>query len=294
VALRIINIAASYSEEHGFNLDSEFGYHIWGLHGFPSSFHQNSTTVPYNRPRKFPFKLYPILLSESSTIRCYIICKDEKASLKNQAVKILSRVRGSVTNNNGFWVGWLDLLPPYLQLQSMSAKNSLYSLLEYECLLFYCDSLGSNLRIGQFFSFRCPLVNTPQPNQLSCTAFWILLRLNYKQTLESESESEPYVTTDGQSASLSWDTTPIWGLRPDFYYCQTVVGLLVWGVLSDERTGLSFTIAAVHRQGSDSWVPVPWDPLPYFTVSASRLPFSSPPTTRRDTVEVFDSASTRE
>jgi hypothetical protein len=31
-----------------------------------------------------------------------------------------------------------------------------------------------------------------------------------------------------------------------------------------------------------------------FTVSNSRLPFSSPPTTRRVTVEVFDPASTRE
>jgi hypothetical protein len=29
---------------------------------------------------------------------------------------ILSRVRGSVTNNNGFWIGWLDLLALLLQL----------------------------------------------------------------------------------------------------------------------------------------------------------------------------------
>jgi hypothetical protein len=35
------------------------------------------------------------------------------------------------------------------------------------------------------------------------------------------------------------------------------------------------------------------DSWPYFTVSDSRLPFSSPPTTRRVTVEVFDPASTR-
>jgi hypothetical protein len=33
--------------------------------------------------------------------------------------------------------------------------------------------------------------------------------------------------------------------------------------------------------------------LPYFTVSHLRLPFSSPPTTRRVTVEVFEPASTR-
>jgi hypothetical protein len=43
-----------------------------------------------------------------------------------------------------------------------------------------------------------------------------------------------------QSATLSWNIAPIWGLGPDLYYCQTVAGLLMWGALSDERTGLSF------------------------------------------------------
>jgi hypothetical protein len=43
-----------------------------------------------------------------------------------------------------------------------------------------------------------------------------------------------------QSASLSWNKAPIWGLRPELYYCQTVAGLLMWGALSNERTGLSF------------------------------------------------------
>jgi hypothetical protein len=55
------------------------------------------------------------------------------------------------------------------------------------------------------------------------------------------------LTTDGQSASLSWNKAPIWGLRPDYYYCQTVAGLLMWGAVSDERTGLSFAIAAGPR-----------------------------------------------
>jgi hypothetical protein len=55
---------------------------------------------------------------------------------------------------------------------------------------------------------------------------------------------ESYVTTDGQSASLSGNKAPIWGLRPDFYYCQTVSGLLMGSVLYDERTGLSFTVPA--------------------------------------------------
>jgi hypothetical protein len=59
-----------------------------------------------------------------------------------------------------------------------------------------------------------------------------------------QSQSQSYVTTDGQSASLSWWEAPIWGLGPNFYYCQTVADLFMWGALSDERTGLPFTIAA--------------------------------------------------
>jgi hypothetical protein len=106
-----------------------------------------------------------------------------------------------------------------------------------------------------------------------------------------ESVSESYVTTDGQSASLSWNKAPIWGLRPDFHDCQTVAGLLMWGALSDEMTGLSFTSAADPRQGSLSRVQVPWYSWPYYTLSDLRLPFSSPPTSCRVTVEVLEPAS---
>jgi hypothetical protein len=107
-------------------------------------------------------------------------------------------------------------------------------------------------------------------------------------------QSQSYITTDGQPASLSWNKAPSWGLRPDLCYCQTVAGFFMWGALSDERTGLSFTTAAGPGQRTHSRVRVPWRSWPYFTVSDSRLPFSSPPTTRRVTVEVFDTASTRD
>jgi hypothetical protein len=60
------------------------------------------------------------------------------------------------------------------------------------------------------------------------------------------SQNKSYVTTDGQSASLSWNKAPIWGLRLDLFYCQTIAGLLMWGALSDERTGLSFTMYNVQ------------------------------------------------
>jgi hypothetical protein len=136
--------------------------------------------------------------------------------------------------------------------QSMTVWDSLQSLLNYECLLFHCDWLGSDLRIGHFFSFRCPLVNTPQLNtQLSYE--WRRLTAH---SLES-SQSQSYVTTDGKSAGLSWNKAPIWGLWPDFYYWLTVAGLLIWGDLSDERAGLSFTIAAGPRQSSHFRIRVP-------------------------------------
>jgi hypothetical protein len=113
------------------------------------------------------------------------------------------------------------------------------------------------------------------------------------RTINSLGQSQSYITTDGQPASLSRNKAPIWGLRPDLYYFLTVAGLLAWGALSDERTGLPFAIAAGPCQRSHSRVRVPWDSLPYFAVSDLRLPFSSPPTTRRVTVEIFDPASTR-
>jgi hypothetical protein len=75
---------------------------------------------------------------------------------------------------------------------------------------------------------------------------------------------------------------------------QTVAGVFMWGALSDERMDLSVKIAAGPRQRSYSRVRVTWGSRPYFTLSDSRLPFSSPPTNRRATVEVFDPASTRD
>jgi hypothetical protein len=107
------------------------------------------------------------------------------------------------------------------------------------------------------------------------------------------SQSQSYITTDDHSASLSWNKALFWGSRPDLYYCLRIVGLLMWGALCDERTGLSFTVATGPRHRSHFRVRVPWASWPYFTVSDSRLPFPSPPTTRRAKVEVFVPASTK-
>jgi hypothetical protein len=42
-------------------------------------------------------------------------------------------------------------------------------------------------------------------------------------------ESESYVTTDGQPASLSWNKAPFWDLRPDLYYCLDSCGFVDLG-----------------------------------------------------------------
>jgi hypothetical protein len=60
--------------------------------------------------------------------------------------------------------------------------------------------------------------------------------------------------------------------------------LLLWGALSDERTGLSFVYAVGPCRRSLSRARVPRDSRPYFTVSDLRVPFSSPPATSCGTV----------
>jgi hypothetical protein len=79
----------------------------------------------------------------------------------------------------------------------------------------------------------------------------------------------------------------VWVSRPDIYYSLTVTVLLLWGILSDERAGMSFVYAAGPSHCTLFRVRVPWDSWPHFTLSDLTLPFSSPPTTRRATVEVF-------
>jgi hypothetical protein len=58
------------------------------------------------------------------------------------------------------------------------------------------------------------------------------------------------ISSGGQSASLSWNKAPIWGLRPDIYYFLTITVLLLSSALSDEMTGLSFVHATGPRQRS--------------------------------------------
>jgi hypothetical protein len=104
---------------------------------------------------------------------------------------------------------------------------------------------------------------------------------------------ESYVTTDGQSASVSWNKAPIWGLGPDFYYCQTVTGLLMWGTLSQEDRSVVYNCSWSSPAQSLSG-PRPVGPATIFYCLRLETSILSPPTIRRATVEVFDPAPTRD
>jgi hypothetical protein len=137
-----------------------------------------------------------------------------------------------------------------------------------------------------------------------------------KATDRLQSQSQSHVPTDGQSASLPWYRVPIFAPRPEFCYYQTFAGMLIWGTLSNERKGLSFTTAvSAVILGSESLgthdrillsqteTPGTWRARsPYFHPQGTGwlsytprnwVPFSSPPTTRGVTMEAFEPASTR-
>jgi hypothetical protein len=81
--------------------------------------------------------------------------------------------------------------------------------------------------------------------------------------------------TDGQSISKSWCWAPS-GAHDHIFFTLWQLRSCFRGALSDERKGLYFVHAAGPRQRRLSR---------FFTVSDFRLPFSSPPMTRRVTVE---------
>jgi hypothetical protein len=104
-------------------------------------------------------------------------------------------------------------------------------------------------------------------------------------------QSQSHITTDSLSASLSWYQAPTWDPRPIFPildFLLPVSGLLMWGALSDEKSGLYFSVFAGHSQCSLSQILVPWDSWAQFIVSI----FETPPT-RKGQVPVFISPRNR-
>jgi hypothetical protein len=133
--------------------------------------------------------------------------------------------------------------------------NWLHSFIADSTSRYYNHSftLSSDLLMSCLGAVRwCPLFTKAAGQLTSCLECWPLSNWMSPHSLRKILllESESYVTTDGQSASLSWYKAPIRGLRPEFY-CRTDYGirltvtfLIPWGAISDERTGLSFVCAA--------------------------------------------------
>jgi hypothetical protein len=79
-------------------------------------------------------------------------------------------------------------------------------------------SISTSRLLATDWNLLVRIINSTQPwfNSLNCCVPLYSHSLDVALP-ESESESESYVTTDGQSASLSWYKAPIRGLRPDFF-----------------------------------------------------------------------------
>jgi hypothetical protein len=83
--------------------------------------------------------------------------------------------------------------------------------------------------------------------------------------------SQSYITTDGQSASLSWKKHPS-GAYDQIFSLSDHCGFLIWGALSDERTGLSFTIYNIQY----ILLSQIWDQVPVFISPRSGWPGYTP------------------
>jgi hypothetical protein len=69
--------------------------------------------------------------------------------------------------------------------------------------------------------FCCLRIETPlsSPPTTHVVTVEVFDPASTRETIKAQCQS--YSTTNGQSASLSWNKGPIWGLRPDFYYCHS-------------------------------------------------------------------------
>jgi hypothetical protein len=156
--------------------------------------------------------------------------------------------------------------PPLISIIHKSPQHPLS--LFPACCIFTSRSLATASNSVESSVSRAQILRSQPPVQnslssLSQVKVKVTLRLTVSQSVNLG--VEPHLRLMTRYLFLSWQ------LR----YC------FLWGALSDERLGLYFIYATGLCQRSLSQVRVPWYSRPYFTVSDLRLPFSSPPTTRR-------------
>jgi hypothetical protein len=138
-------------------------------------------------------------------------------------------------------IGFIDTYSPKLGTTSNTALSLVYTLSIYSCTPTRISSLVvSWQRIYNRLTITSDHISSllSQPNSLLAIILQLQIpktrplsipssypgrpesgnsTLHFTRLVFCESESESYVTTDGQSASLSWYKAPIRGLRSDFF-----------------------------------------------------------------------------
>jgi hypothetical protein len=72
-----------------------------------------------------------------------------------------------------------------------------------------------------------------------------LMTITYLRMRLNQPKSRSHVTTHSQSVSQYVKvSSPLWDLWPDITFCPKVAVLSLWGALSDERSGLSFSVCS--------------------------------------------------
>jgi hypothetical protein len=151
-----------------------------------------------------------------------------------------------VTNNNGLWSGWLDLLTPSF---TISLNHHQFTMTHNKCLP-KTRSILTGLRLSSLLD--CLLLRLGSELLYGCLLIyewlgcWLSFLLRLLRTMtdlqmnEFSSQSQSHTATDGRSVSQSvLVPSPIWDSWPDIYYCLIITFLFLWSALSDERTGLS-------------------------------------------------------
>jgi hypothetical protein len=124
----------------------------------------------------------------------------------------------------GDWIWLLDTGRDYTSHFTITHTSVHSHVFTSRCLV--AASNGGRSPSSEFLNWPRPQLPTSTSNSSQ--------RLNPSNPLTA-TESESYVTTDGQSAGLSWNKALIWGLRPHFYYWQLRV---CWCLAFSQTRGL--------------------------------------------------------
>jgi hypothetical protein len=179
---------------------------------------------------------------------------------------VLSPVRDSVINNNGFWIVWLHLLTPSLNLSESKSLSTAHNQCPPKT-----RSILTGLRLSFLLVFlllwltwfwftnhllllheRIPNNGWRRTNHLRMNSYLVLLSTATPPVRRNAFKiSKLKLCYDRRSVgqSLSISSTHL-GLKSRLFFCRTVPGLLMWGALSDERTGLSFPRVTVSSNMS--------------------------------------------